>query len=202
MAKGNKNTRTRNWTNVIYPESAPENWRDILRQMNIEFVVSPLHDKDINGDASEKKPHYHICYMFGGVKTYEQVQEVIKPLNGVAPQKVHNTKALIRYFLHLDNPEKVQYAKSDLFYGGGIDIEKILAVSSSERYDLIAEMMDFIDDSSITEITALLKYARTNRKEDWFPILCDNSAYLIGVYIKSLRHQEQKKQYDKEKLRG
>lgn len=43
-----KDSRTRNWSFIVYPESAPNNWREILQEEMTPFAVSPLHDKDIN----------------------------------------------------------------------------------------------------------------------------------------------------------
>lgn len=196
MGSGNKTTRTRNWTVVIYPEhfirkdiTPIKRIQEVLNTFHIEYVLSPLHDADKNGAEEDKKPHYHALLLFGGVKSYEQVKEVIEPLNCPPPQKVHSTKQLVRYFLHLDHPDKHQYSKNDLISYGGVDIADLLRPSSSERYALIAEMMDFIDDNEIAEITDLLFYARKDRKEDWFPILCDSSTYLINTYIKSKRHR-------------
>ena len=51
-------SRARNWSLVVYPESAPENWRDILDDYHIPWVESPLHDKDINPDGEIKKAHW------------------------------------------------------------------------------------------------------------------------------------------------
>ena len=50
-SSGNKEVRTRNWTIVVYPDSAPDNWRTILDDFHIEWIESPLHDNDINGDG-------------------------------------------------------------------------------------------------------------------------------------------------------
>lgn len=187
--KGNKGTRTRNWTVVVYPESLPDKWIEILNSFNIEYVVSPLHDSDKNGAEEEKKAHYHVLLMFGGVKTYEQVSELIEPLNCPKPQKVHSAKSLVRYFLHLDHPDKHQYKKEDLISYGGVDIAELLRPSSSERYSMLAEIMDFIDDNGLTEFSQLMDYARKDRREDWFPLLCDSSTFMLGMYIKSKRHQ-------------
>lgn len=195
MSKGNKDTRTRNWTVVVYPESAPENWRNIFNTLHIEGVVSPLHDSDTNGAEEEKKAHWHVLIMFGGVKSYQQVLEAIQPLNCPAPQRVHSVKSLVRYFLHLDQPDKHQYNASDLEVFGGVDIQELLRPSMSERYTMIADILDFIDNNELTEFTDLLRYARTDRREDWFPLLCDSSTYLISTYLKSRRHQ--KKEPDK-----
>ena len=31
-------TRTRTWTFVLYEDSAPENWRDIIDELHVEWV--------------------------------------------------------------------------------------------------------------------------------------------------------------------
>ena len=189
-SSGNKDTRTRNWSFIVYPESAPEDWRTILDDQHIEWVESPLHDKDTNANGEDKKPHYHILVLFGGVKSYEQVKEITDKLGQPIPERVHNVKSLIRYMAHLDNPEKAQYSINDIKAHGGIDVSDLLKPSSSERYELIKEMVQFIDDNEITEFKDLVNYSVANEYETWFPLLCDNSAYFIGQYIKSQRHSK------------
>lgn len=187
-----RNNRTRNWTIVIYDESAPKNWRLMLDERHIEWVESPLHDKDINADGSLKKPHRHILLMFGGVKSYEQVLDFVQFLNCPIPQRCHNAKALVRYMAHLDNPDKVQYSVSDIKGHGGVDIAEMLRPTSSERYSLIKEMIAYIKDNEIVEFQDIFDYASQERFDDWFPLLCDNSAFIINQYIKSLRHRDKR----------
>ena len=55
-SSGNKSSRTRNWTVVVYPESAPENWREYMDELQIEWVESPLHEFDTNATGEVKKP--------------------------------------------------------------------------------------------------------------------------------------------------
>ena len=47
-------TKKRNWTIVCYPESLPKDWKDILRESGLQVAISPLHDKDLNPDGTEK----------------------------------------------------------------------------------------------------------------------------------------------------
>lgn len=189
-SSGNKETRTRSWVIVVYPDSAPENWRDYIDDLHIEWVESPLHEFDTNPSGEVKKPHWHVLLMFGGVKTYEQVCEVLAPLNCPIPQRCHSAKGAVRYMAHLDNPEKFQYSPSDIVSHGGADIAELLRPSSSERYSIIREMLDFVRDSDITEFQDLMDYAMTDRYDTWFPLLCDNSAFVVGQYIKSQRHRK------------
>lgn len=183
--------RTRSWTFVLYPESAPENWRDILDEEHIQWIESPLHDKDKNADGSMKKPHWHILLMYESVKTYEQVKEVTDKLMATIPQKCNGSKGLVRYMAHLDNPEKFQYSISEIIGHGGADVAELLKPTSSDRYNLIREMSQFIRDNDIVEYEDLWYYAMENRYDDWFPLLCDNSSYAIGCLLKSRRHRLQ-----------
>lgn len=188
-----KETRTRNWTIVLYPESAPKNWREIIDDLHIEWVESPLHDKDKNATGETKKAHWHVLLMFGGVKSYEQVLEITQQLNCPRPERCHNAKAMVRYMAHMDNPEKAQYSPSDIKAHGGVDLAELLRPSSSERYTIISEMISYVKREKVIEFQDLMDYAQENEFDTWFPLLCDNSAYVVGQYIKSQRHRQQLK---------
>lgn len=115
---GNKDSqakaRTRNWTFVVYPESVSSNWRDVLDEEHIQWVESPLHDKDTNADGEIKKAHIHVLVMYDGVKSYNQILEITNKINASVPQKCGSAKGLVRYMVHMDNPEKYQYSKQIL----------------------------------------------------------------------------------------
>ena len=40
--------KNRHWTFVMYPESLPENYLEILQQTGLEIAISPLHNKDLD----------------------------------------------------------------------------------------------------------------------------------------------------------
>lgn len=187
--KNKKDERVRNWTFVVYPESAPENWREIISELRTPWIESPLHDKDVNADGEIKKPHWHVMMMFPGNKSFNQIESLTKKLNAPAPQKVANAKGMVRYFAHMDNPEKCQYSKSDIVAHCGADLSELLEVTKTERYTLIREMMEFVNENGIIEMKDLLDYAMHEKFDDWFPLLCDNSAYIMDSYIKSNRHK-------------
>lgn len=185
-----KDERTRNWTFFVYPDSAPENWRSVIDELHIQWVESPLHDADMNGDGESKKPHWHILVMFEGMKSYEQIKEITDSLNSPIPQKCQSARGLVRYMAHLDSPDKAQYNTSDIISHGGVDVAELLKPTSSCRYQLIAEMRAWVMDSECTEFSDLFNYSAVERFEDWFPLLCDNSAYIMGEFIKSRRNKK------------
>lgn len=157
--------------------------------MHLEWVESPLHEFDTNPDGEPKKPHWHILLAFTNVKSYTQVKEICDKVQGTIPLKVHNTKSLVRYMAHLDNPEKHQYSISDIKSHGGLDVLDLLKPSYSERYFIIGEILDFCKEEGIIEYQDLMDYARYNRPDDWFPLLCDGCTYVITNYLKSARHR-------------
>lgn len=189
MSDSNANNRTRNWTCVLYPESAPKNWREILDDFHIEWIESPLHDSDMNANGEPKKAHIHLGLLFGGVQTYEQVCEITSILNATVPQKVKNMKSLVRYMAHLDNPEKAQYNIKDVIGHGGVDVSDLLKPTSSERYEYIKEMKSFCIDADVFEFADLFDYASENKFDTWFPLLCDSCAYVMQQFLTSRRNK-------------
>ena len=111
------NKRSNLWCFVGYPnDSLPKNYLSILQNEHIACLVSPIHDKDKNADNTEKKKHIHfmVYYGNGANKSQDQVSELSKKLNGTIPIIVNSRNAMIRYFIHADNPEKKQYSRNDL----------------------------------------------------------------------------------------
>lgn len=183
-----KDSRARHWSFLVYPESAPEDWRSILENEMIDFAVSPIHDKDINeGTGEVKKAHFHVLLSFEGMKSFQQIKTITDKLQAPIPQIVNSAKGLIRYFVHRDNPKKAQYSVNDIYVHGDIDIISPFQTSSS-RYEAIREMKNFIKENNIIEFAELFDYSADNN-EEWFRYLCDSCAYIIQQYIKSMRHR-------------
>lgn len=175
--------RTRNFATVVYPESAPENWQDILAEQFVPAFISPLHDKDINPTGEAKKPHYHVMIMFDSVKTREQAQSIFDLIKGVGCEVVQSVRGYARYLCHLDNPEKYQYEQSNVRSLCGADYVGTIGLVT-DKYKAIGEMIDFCELNDIVSYSELLKYCRMERF-DWFRVLCDNGTVVIREYLKS-----------------
>lgn len=189
-----RNTRTRNWSFILYPESAPQDWKEIIDNEMIPWICSPLHDKDVNPTGEPKKAHYHILLLYPGVKSFAQIEKITTALNAPIPQQCSSAKGLVRYMAHLDNPEKHQYNTCDIVAHNGADLEFYLAPTSSERNQLLREMSEFITDNNIIHFADFWDYAAKNRPYDWFPVLTSNGTYNIMQYIKSNWQRLQKLQ--------
>lgn len=188
MFKKNSNSasssagRTRNYACVVYPESAPENWKTIAAESKIPMFISPLHDKDINPTGEPKKPHYHVMVMYDGPKTKEQADAFFKTIGGVGCEPINSVRGYARYLKHMDNPEKYQYTEDVTSYGGADYIQAI--GTAADKAKAIREMMYYIEENDTVCFADLSLYASINRS-DWFDCLINNGAYFIKEYIKS-----------------
>ena len=162
-----KDLRGRNWTFVIYQDSVNPNYRSILDNLHIQWCESPYHDQDIDFETGViKKPHWHIVLCFEGNKSYEQYLEIVNSVNGVpAPYdlaKVSSIRGIVRYLIHLDNPEKHQYEKSGIICHGGMDIQPYFQYPAEMIKRYIQEMQAYVNANCIFEYSDLLDVAASD----------------------------------------
>lgn len=182
--------RSKVWAGVLYPESAPEDWLEKLRGLMVDALVSPLHDKDVNPTGEPKKAHYHVMLLFGSMKTAEQASEALRTFGcTVSPERVRNTRGYARYLCHMDNPEKYQYDRSGVVAVGGADYLSLIGLPT-DKYDMLAQMMDWCDEQGIYGYATLARYARAHRP-DWFRCLADNGTVMMKEYLKSARWEDE-----------
>lgn len=183
-----KDNRFRTWNFVAYPESMPENWREILDALSVPWACSPLHDRDKNDTGEIKKPHRHFVLSFPGKKSYEQIKEITDKLNAPAPQKCMSIRGSVRYFLHLDNPEKAQYGdrRNEILSGGSFDIEDALKLSATEKDEIVEKLEAVIYEKHVAEYAHLAYWVKTYHRE-WREVLKANAFHLTQI-IKSIRH--------------
>ena len=135
-----REARSKVWAGVVYPESAPQDWQDKLRELLIDAFISPLHDKDCNADGEVKKAHWHVMLMFGSMKTTAQAKEAFQSFGcTVEPQRVRNTRGMARYLCHMDNPDKYQYNQADVVAIGAADYLSAIGLPT-DKYDILIQM--------------------------------------------------------------
>lgn len=184
-----KDARTRNWTIVVYADSAPENWRDIIADLHIPAFISPYHDKDVTATGEPKKPHWHVVLCFKGKKSIGQIQAISDQLSGVKVLweecAVGDLSGMVRYLIHFDDANKAQYSVSDIQALGGADVLAHFA-GAGDVDEAVGEMMDWLDEQGITSFSCLARYARQH-KPDWFRVLTSKRTVFVAQYCKSLQ---------------
>ena len=178
--------KKRNWGAVVYPESAPEDWKEILKLKGLTFAVSPLHDKDINPTGESKKEHYHIIICFSGPTTDKTVNDIMTELNQPIAIPLESVRGYYRYFTHKDNPEKYQYKDTDIELFNGFDVTDVL--NNFEVYEYLKAIQLLILENDITEYSELMDFLMSNDYMEMWNVASSHTLFL-NTYITSKRHK-------------
>ena len=188
-----KEKRSSKWTFLLYPESAPKHYQEILNKMQVPWILSPKHDRDVNIKTGElKKAHRHGALFFESLKSYSQVSELVSE-NLHSPEHVEvvmSPKGMYDYFTHAENPEKTQYEISNIESGAGFDLNKFLIEQNADTY--MNDVIDIIEDNDFTEFEELVYYARDNNYS-LLTLIVDHTSF-FSKYLDSRRNNPKRKQ--------
>lgn len=191
-----KDKRSNKWAFLIYQESVPENYLDILEEMHIPFVLSPWHDKDVNKETGEfKKAHKHGVLFFESLKSYTQVSELLtEKLNTPSyVEVVMSPKGMYDYFIHAENPDKTLYNIDEIESGCGFELDQFLITNNNEEY--LSTVIDIIEEHNFTEFNNLVRYARVENPSLLNLII--NKTYFFAKYLDSRRYSDKRKESEK-----
>ena len=188
--KQRKSVKKRNWAFVLYPESAPSDWLQQLKNSGLMGAISPLHDKDLDPTGMPKKAHYHIILVYGNTTTFNNVKSLTDSLNQPIPQALEQVRGYYRYLTHKDNPDKAQYSDSDIITFGGFDIADFVEMSKSEVTKYIKEIHQFIRDNNIVEYSDLCDMLIDAGLEELYEVSINHTLF-INSYISSRRNKLQ-----------
>lgn len=199
-----KDERTRNWTLIVYEDSAPKDWRDVISSLHVPAFVSPYHDRDVRADGSPKKPHWHVVLCFKGKKSIAQIQAISDRLSGVhvgwEECAVGDLDGMVRYLIHFDDADKFQYKLEDIETFSGADVLSHFEQASDVDAS-VGEMMDWLDAQGTSSFAALARYAR-REKPDWFRVLTSKRTVFISAYCKSLEWEWKQSQLTQSRTGG
>ena len=183
-----KKIKKRNWAFIVWNDSKPTNWKDILQETGLMFAISPLHDKDINPTGEPKKAHYHVIMTYDGPTTFNNALNVAKSVNANTVQPLEQIRGYYRYFTHLDNPEKYQYNDSDITTINGFDINNYIEMTYTEVIKYLSQIQQLIRDKHFLEYSDLCDFLLDNDLKELHEIAL-NKTQFIKSYIDSRRYK-------------
>lgn len=183
-----KNVKKRNWAFVLYPESAPADWKEQLQLSGLMGAISPLHDKDINPTGEPKKAHYHVILTYSGPTSYNVVKALTDSLNQPIPQALEQVRGYYRYLTHKDNPEKAQYDEREIKTINGFNIADFSELTRSEITQIKKSLQLLIRQCGITEYAELMDYLQDEEMNVEYEVASDNT-YFFDKYIASRRNR-------------
>lgn len=164
MSTENKRVVNRYFVAVLYPQD--ENYKyylDFIMKNYLE-VTYITHNKDVDENGEIKKEHTHVLFKVG---------ENARHLNAIAKEigipgnylQGCNKTAMLRYLIHLDNPNKTQYKIEEVKGVLKNELKKIIQRQKPEE-DRYNKLIIAILNGEIKTLTQLMIYAIRNNLID------------------------------------
>lgn len=173
--------RYKYWQFVVYPESAPNDWKERLNATQVPCAISPMH----KSDEEVGKAHFHVLLAFYRPCTDKRAREVCCACGGANGfvQCVYAPLGAYEYLTHKNNPDKEQFGDvlPELFNGFVVPSIKL------DDEAMFTECQDLIFDYNITEFRDLCKWFRNNgakEKGNW----CMRHANGLNALMNSMRY--------------
>lgn len=184
----------RYWWFILYPESAPKDWKQLISERGLPFCISPLHEYDLKNEEGElKKPHHHIILCYSGPTTFNNVKRLtVDELGQTIPKPIDHIGGAHDYLTHKNHPDKFQYSEDEIEYVNGFDIKELIALSEKDKAATKIAILNDIRNLKITEYYELLNYYIEQEDYEKFNVAA-SSTIMLNAYITSMRNTLNKK---------
>lgn len=184
----------RYWWFILYPESAPKDWKQLISERGLPFCISPLHEFDLKNEEGElKKPHHHIILCYSGPTTFNNVKRLtVDELGQTIPKPIDHIGGAHDYLIHKNHPDKFQYSEDEIEYVNGFDIKELIALSEKDKAATKISILNDIRNLKITEYSKLLNYYMEHEEYEKFNVAA-SSTIMLNAYITSMRNILNKK---------
>lgn len=176
---------------LVYPGSAPEDWRKTLKASHAPFVISPLHSPD----EEQSKPHYHVIYKHGNPIMYGTALSFLKPIvidTGIAAnghvEITFHPRGYMRYLIHLDDLDKQQFdgGRSECTIINGFPLDMTRELSKEQLREIRKRIFDYIQRFEIVEYSTLIDELWID--DDMLDYAC-NHTIMFNSYLTSRRNK-------------
>lgn len=178
--------KSRYWAFIIYEDSCPKDYKEIITQWFLPVCISPRHDKDVKEDGELKKPHYHVLLCFGNTTTYKTALKYAEELGANIVKPISSSRGAYEYWTHKNNPEKAQYDEGEMQYFGGFSIENNIGYTETETAEKIQAIIDIINLKNFKELKEIYDYCANNSLKEYRDLI-QNKTLFIKEYVKSRR---------------
>lgn len=193
--------RSSKWAFIVYPESAPQQWKKILQLSFVSTAISPLHSPDPDGSGEERKKHYHVLLDYDSLKSFEQVHSLAVSVNASRPIKIDNPSGYYQYMIHKNNPEKEQFINGyeAIEKLNGFDSDKLENYTKKQLRAFKKDIINIVEKNGFTEYETLITYLIQNEDVENFDIYLDivmTNTILFNSFLCSRRNRLKTQEVD------
>ena len=196
-------TKARYWAAVAYPENMRSDWQQVIGEVLQLPYAYCIHDKDVDGDADDRKVHVHILVAWNNNTTYKSALETFRLLNAPGKEafntccKVQNIRYYYNYLIHdtedSRKKHKHAYAPEERIVGNNFDIGCYEQISLADKRQMRRELSQIIIEKGFINYMDFYTCVVTNFTDDYEEVCVNFSGHFErltkGNYQKWLRDQ-------------
>ena len=203
MAKQTNENKGYYWEIIIYPDSAPKDWKKKIIQLGLPGFFSMLHDQDkYDEDDPErgikkgdlKKPHYHVVLCWRSSTTRKNVFSIAESLNTTRVIRVQSVTGRYDYMCHPEDlyPDKYHYADQNESFNG-FSYTDYKVISKGEGRELRIDIIRAIRQFELTEYFELVDLLTESEEFEMLDYVWTHTiafkAYLEGRRYKGYKNK-------------
>lgn len=150
--------------------------------------------------GQHKKPHYHVLLRYPGpvdaLRCSADFSELVD-IRSAAWQKVGNVDSMLRYFAHLDSPEKTRYNALEIKGFGGIDLSALLRTSKVSNLSVLLDVMDHMMKHKIRHYNQLVKWALSTADMDTISCVTGRASFFANYFKAASDERREKEEREK-----
>lgn len=145
---------------ITITDNIPEHWDNLITiaKSYYDFWAYIYHDRDTDRDNHIIGKHLHLlCFDKGGTTLKSHCGRFEGVVHPNFVEKVRAPRAMARYLIHLDDPEKFQYSRDDVITNHK---DRYASYLCNHDADIVIQFQDFLKliDGKITIYDYLDKY--------------------------------------------
>ena len=137
-----------------------------------------------------KKPHVHILFCMKSKKSVEDMCKMFSLLD-IRPSmwdRCEDPASMVRYFAHMDSPDKYPYSAYDIHGFGNINLDSLVCNESKSRmHEITNEIMDIINGEKVFYFFQLVALVRSRYADPEYVSCLYGRNALFNSVIRSKR---------------
>lgn len=148
---------------------------------------SKFLETGIPKEGQHKKDHVHFMLCANGPMTPSWFLDKIAPIRKYCANyfiAINSVAATMRYYAHMDSPDKYQYSPLDIHSFGGLDMSPLMRTSKVSNLATLVKVMDYIMDNGVNHYHTLVHWALNSGDVDLLSCVSGRASFFAG-YFKS-----------------
>lgn len=162
-------------------------------------IPKEVLEKGIPEVGQAKKKHVHVMLCANGPMTPEYWTRLVEDF--FTPgywQKVNSVPTLLRYFAHLDSPQKTQYSPLGIHGFGGLDMSPLLKMSKVNNIETILDILDYVIANDVKHYNRLVRWAIGTGDIDTIACVTGRASFFANYFKSAADERAEKAKKEKE----